>query len=51
MAVVPGSDGSFPRNAGLIAVAPADTDLVYVVTDRREVWRSSDAGTTWAKVG
>jgi photosystem II stability/assembly factor-like uncharacterized protein len=42
---------SFPRSAGLIAVAPANTDLVYVVTDRREVWRSSDAGATWAKVG
>jgi photosystem II stability/assembly factor-like uncharacterized protein len=42
---------SFPRNAGLIAVAPTNTDLVYVVTDRREVWRSSDAGATWAKVG
>ena len=42
---------SFPRNAGLIAVAPANTNLVYVVTDRREVWRSSDAGTTWSKVG
>lgn len=42
---------SFPRNASLIAVAPAKMDLVYVVTDSREVWRSSDAGATWTKVG
>ena len=42
---------SFPRSAGLIAVAPTNTNLVYVVTDRREVWRSADAAATWTKVG
>ena len=42
---------SFPRSAGLIAVAPTNTNLVYVVTDRREVWRSADAAATWTRVG
>src|SRR5712692_8140008 len=42
---------SFPRNAGLIAVAPSNTSVVYIVTDRLEVWRSANAGATWERVG
>lgn len=38
-------------NALLVAVAPSNTKLVYAVTDRLEVWRSSDAGATWERVG
>lgn len=42
---------SFPRNAGLIAIAPSNTSVVYIVTDQREVWRSTNAGAAWARVG
>ncbi len=42
---------SFPRNAGLIAIAPSNPAVVYVVTDQREVWRSSNSGATWEHVG
>jgi len=42
---------SFPRNAGLVAVAPSDPSVVYVVTDQREVWRSANGGATWEHVG
>lgn len=41
----------FPRNAGLIAVAPSNTSVVYIVTDQREVWRSMDSGGAWERVG
>lgn len=42
----------FPRGGGaLIAGAATDAQLVYVVTDRLEVWRSRDAGTTWERAG
>lgn len=42
---------SFPRNAGLVGVAPSNTKVVYVVTDRLEVWRSTDGGASWEKAG
>lgn len=42
---------SFPRNAGLIGVAPSDTKVVYVVTDQREVWRSTDGAASWTRAG
>ena len=42
----------FPRGgAALIAVSPANTKLVYVVTERLEVWRSSDDGLSWERAG
>lgn len=42
----------FPRGgAALVAVAPSNPRLVYVVTDRLEVWRSTDAGVTWERSG
>lgn len=37
--------------AALVAVAPMNTRLVYIVTDKLEVWRSSDGGATWNHVG
>ena len=42
---------SFPRNAGLIGAAPSNTSVVYIVTDRLEVWRSRDTGASWEHVG
>lgn len=42
---------TFPRNAGLIAVAPSNTSVVYIVTDQREVWRSMNGGASWERVG
>lgn len=38
-------------NGVLVAVAPSNTSLIYVVSDRLEVWRSPDAGMTWERVG
>ncbi len=37
--------------AALVAVAPADPQVVYVVTERLEVWRSANGGTSWERVG
>jgi photosystem II stability/assembly factor-like uncharacterized protein len=43
---------SFPRGgAVLVAVAPSDTRRAYVVTDRLEVWRSSNGGESWERAG
>ncbi|HZP94883.1 MAG TPA: hypothetical protein VFC31_00910 [Candidatus Limnocylindria bacterium] len=42
---------AFPRNAGLVAIAPSNTRVVYVVTDRLEIWRSSDGGASWERAG
>lgn len=43
---------TFMRGGGaLIAGAPSDPQLVYVVTDRFEVWRSPDGGATWERAG
>lgn len=43
---------AFPRGgAALVASAPTNPRLVYVVTERLEVWRSSDGGASWERVG
>lgn len=42
---------TFPRNAGLIAVAPSNTSFVYIVSDRLEVWHSRDADSSWERIG
>lgn len=42
----------FPRGgATLVAVAPTDARTVYVVTERLEVWRSTDGAATWVRAG
>lgn len=41
----------FPHDAGLVAIAPSNTKVVYVVTDKLEVWRSNDGGTNWERAG
>lgn len=42
----------FPRGGGaVIAGAPTDPQLVYVITDTFEVWRSMDAGASWERAG
>ena len=42
----------FPRGgAALVACAPGNAKLAYVVTERLEVWRSADGGATWERVG
>jgi len=40
-----------PGRATLIAPAPSRPETIYVVTDRFEVYRSGDSGTTWERVG
>lgn len=40
-----------PRRAVLIAPAPSRPETIYVVTDRFEVHRSRDGGSTWERVG
>lgn len=42
---------TFTKNAALVAPAPSDPSVVYVVTDRLEVWRSADGGNTWERAG
>ena len=43
---------SFPRGGGaLIAGSVNDPQLVYIVTDRFEVWRSRDGGSNWERAG
>lgn len=43
---------SFSRGSGaLVAGAAGDPQLLYIVTERFEVWRSSDAGATWERAG
>lgn len=43
---------AFPRGAAvLVAVGPSDPNVVYVVTQRFEVWRSRDGGLTWERAG
>lgn len=37
--------------AVLVAAAPIDPRTVYVITDRLEVWRSADGGTSWERAG
>lgn len=42
----------FPRGgAALVALAPTNANLVYVLTERLEVWRSSDGGFSWERAG
>ncbi len=55
------SDGSFGGSIGAVAVAPSDPNVVYVgggektvrgnVSHGDGVWRSTDAGRTWAHIG
>ena len=40
-----------PGRATLIAPAPSRPETIYVVTDRFEVYRSDNSGTTWERVG
>lgn len=40
-----------PGRATLIAPAPSRPETIYVVTDRFEVHRSRDGGSTWERVG
>ncbi len=40
-----------PGRAALIAPAPSRPETLYVVTDRFEVHRSRDGGSTWERVG
>ena len=40
-----------PGRAALIAPAPSRPEIVYVVTDRFEVHRSRDGGSTWERAG
>lgn len=42
---------SFSRNAALVAPAPSNPSVVYVLTDRLEVWRSADGGASWERAG
>lgn len=37
--------------AVLVAAAPANPKLVYVLTERLEVWRSTDGGGSWERAG
>lgn len=40
-----------PGGGALIAGAAGDPRLLYIVTERSEVWRSADAGATWERAG
>ncbi len=42
---------TFTRNAALVAPAPSNPNVVYVLTDRLEVWRSVDGGASWERAG
>lgn len=43
---------SFPQGrAVLVAGAPSDPNVVYVIAEGFRVWRSSDAGSSWERVG
>ena len=42
---------AFSGNAALVAPAPSDPNVVYVLTDRQEVWRSANGGATWERAG
>ena len=37
--------------AVLVAAAPSNPKTVYVLTDKLEVWRSANGGTTWERAG
>ena len=37
--------------AALVAAAPTNPKTVYVLTERLEVWRSLDGGTSWERAG
>lgn len=37
--------------AVLVAAAPTNPKMVYVLTERLEVWRSADAGINWERAG
>ncbi|MDQ6858493.1 MAG: YCF48-related protein [Chloroflexota bacterium] len=37
--------------AVLVAAAPSNPQIVYALTERLEVWRSPDGGTTWERAG
>lgn len=37
--------------AVLVAAAPSNPKTVYVLTDKLEVWRSADGGTSWDRAG
>ena len=58
-AVLVSSDGgmswdrrTFTRGgAVLVAAAPTNPKMVYVLTERLEVWRSSDGGSAWERAG
>lgn len=42
---------AFSGNAALVAPAPSDPNVVYLLTDRLEVWRSANGGVTWERAG
>ena len=42
---------AFSGNAALVAPAPSNPSVVYVLTDRLEVWRSANGGTSWERAG
>lgn len=42
---------AFSGNAALVAPAPSNPSVVYVLTDRLEVWRSANGGASWERAG
>jgi len=34
-----------------VALAPTNPLIVYLLTERLEVWRSADGGATWQRAG